>query len=213
MAAGSHDLASSPYIFFFRYNPKAGLEVLKAADTVTLVGEELPTTAKGGRQRSSSLNSDLFLAEQADVWQRLSMGARVMGVMLHSVEAVVSWNGSQPMYAVRESFLNAQDREQWVNVGYIPHIPKVVGNGRNGHSREVVRDSRKDLVQRCYAVMMRQLMEAREKGIVVNLPQAGRVLLVPRILGLVVDQVEERCLMALMGNGCHFCCTHCVAHS
>lgn len=40
---------------------------------------------------------------------RLGDDSREMGVMIHSDEAVVSWNGSQQMYAVRADLVNARD--------------------------------------------------------------------------------------------------------
>lgn len=46
-------------------------------------------------------------------------------------------------------------------------------------------------------------MHANEHGVEVLLPTVGRVVLVPRVLGIVVDNVEERSLLALMGSQCN----------
>lgn len=208
----SLDVTGGPYIFYYRDVLDAGLAVLRESEDDVLVGEELPRAADGGRQRSYSLKSGLFLAEQADVRWRRGDGARVMGVMLHSDEAVVSWNGSQPMYTMRANAFNARDGGgRWVTVGYIPHIPKVVGNGRNSRSLLVVSEARNDFVQLCFAIMLRQLVRASEGGAHVDMGQHGQVFLVPRVIELVVDQVEELCLLALMGNQCIFKCYHCLA--
>lgn len=91
------------------------------------------------------------------------------------------------------------------------HIPKVVGNGKNARARLVVSDARRDMQQRCLAMLLRPFAAASEHGVRVDLPRMDNVLLVPRVVGLVVDQPEERSLLGLMGCMAAFNCTHCMA--
>lgn len=204
-------VGGTSYPLYFRDILQAGLDTLQEADTLVLEGCALAPTPDGARRRSNTFDSDAFLAEQADVRRIHGSAAYVMGTHLHSDEAVVAWNGNQLLYAVRAKFINAQDDGgKWVTVGYIPHIAKVVGNGKNARTRLAVSDGRHDLLQRCYAVMLRSFAHASEHGVHLDLTTAGRVFLVPRVLALIVDQVEERSLLSLMGHQCHFNCSHCM---
>lgn len=194
---------------YFRDVLDAGLDALQSADDTVVEGRAPHPTADGERRRSESLDSDLFLDEQADARQTHGEHAYVMGVHLRSDETIISWSGSQPMYPVRAHFLNARG-SRWVNVAQLPHIPKVVGNGRNARARLQISDARNDLLQRCYALILARFIRASEYGVQVTLPTIGPVFLVPRVLGLLVDQVEERSLVALIGSQCTFNCTHCM---
>jgi len=53
-------------------------------------------------------------------------------------------------------------------------------------------------------------VRASETGISAQVAGHGTVRLVPRVLGLVVDQVEERNVLALMGNRCNYFCSQCM---
>lgn len=199
------------YPVYFRDILEAGLDRLRTSEDVVLEGVELPPSADGERCRSHTLNSDLFLDEQADVRRTHGDHAYILGVQLHSDEAVVSWNDNQLMYPVRALFSNVRDNGgTWETVAHLPHIPKVVGNGRNARARLAVSDGRNDLLQRSIALALRGMVVASEHGVEVSLPTVGNVFLVPRLLALVVDQVEERSLLALMGSQCTFNCTHCL---
>eukprot|EP00170_Pyropia_yezoensis_P004359 contig_17838_g4372 len=199
-------------MLFYRSALKTGVQALQTADSVVLEGAPMQPAADGQRRRSGLLNSDMFLKEQAEVRRLHGPNAYVLGFYLHSDEAVVSSNGSQLMYPVRIWVVNVLDGGgRWITVGHLPRIPKVVGNGKNSRSRRAVSDGRHNLVQRCYALILRELVDASEHGISVDVPSHGSVLLVPRILGLVTDQLEERGLLGLMGCASTFNCSHCLA--
>lgn len=70
-------------------------------------------------------------------------------------------------------------------------------------SRRAVSDGRDDLLQRFLALALRGVVHASEHGVEVLLPTVGRVVLVPRVLGIVVDNVKKRSLLALMGSQCN----------
>lgn len=89
------------YIFYFRDMLETVLDCLRTAVKVDLVGAELERNADGERMRSHTMNSDLYLTEQADVRRIHGSEARVAGVMLHLDEAVVAWNGATYVYPVR----------------------------------------------------------------------------------------------------------------
>lgn len=204
-------VGSGTHTFFFRDVLKCATDALCSADDVELVGQRMEPDANGNARRSYTMNSDLFLQEQADVVRIHGAEARVLGTVLHADEAVISWNGGNYVYPLRAQFVNVRDGGGvWTTVGYIPHIPKVVGDGKSTRARRVVSDSRNDLVQRCLAMALRSFMHASENGVTVELPGVGRVTFVPRIVGLVVDQVEERGLLGLMGHASTFNCSHCL---
>lgn len=89
---------------------------------------------------------------------------------------------------------------RWVTVGYIPHIRTSVA--RNSKAKLLFRDQRNDLLQRCLAVLLRRFVRAGEEGVLVDVPNMGRTLLVPRVGALVLDQPAERAFYALMGHAC-----------
>jgi len=69
---------------------------------------------------------------------------------------------------------------------------------------------RNDFLQRCIAVSLRALTRASEDGVTAPVAGLSSVLLVPRVVGLVVDQEEERSLLVLMGHQCRFFCSPCM---
>lgn len=91
-----------------------------------------------------------------------------------------------------------------MTIGYIPHIPTVVGNGRNSRPRLVVSDARNELVQKSFALMLRQLVRASERGARVDMGRHGHVLLEPRVMVLAAYEVEEPCVLSLMRKQCMF---------
>jgi len=110
------------------------------------------------------------------------------------------------MFPVRANYVKILDSGGgWTTVGYIMHIPKAVE--RTAGARLATSDARNDLFQCCIAVSTRSLARSRETGMPAAVGGHGDVRIVPRVVGLVVDQVEERCFYALMGNRCRFFCT------
>ena len=69
---------------------------------------------------------------------------------------------------------------------------------------------RKDLLPGCLAVSLRELTRASESGVIAPVSGRGDTLLMPRIFGIVVDQLEERAIYSLMGNRCRFFCSPCM---
>jgi len=135
--------------------------------------------------------------------------ARVMGVQRHADEALVSWSGACYMFPVRANFVNVLNNGGgWTTVGYIQHISKAIE--KTAAARLAVSDARSDLFHRYIAVSTRTLARASETGVSAPAGGHGVVQLVPRVVGLVVDQVEERRFYGLMGNQCRFVCSPCM---
>lgn len=205
------DIAGVTYKFYFRDLLRTTLDSLRGTDKIVLVGAALDPGEDGVARRSHTFNSDIFFREQADVTRLHGDAARVLGVQLHADEAVVSWNGANYVYPVRALVINNRDGGgSWETVGLIPHMDKVVGDGKNGRARLAVSDGRNDLLQRCLAVLLRDFIEASENGVTVALRTQGKVFFVPQVVGLVVDQVGERAMLGLMGSMSQFNCSHCL---
>jgi len=177
------------YVHYFGDVLQAGLDALRAAKEVSFGDSaamlELELNADDtSRTRHGTLDSDLYLSEAQHVRRLHGVEARVMGVQLHADEAVVSWSGANYMFPVRATFFNVLDnRGTWVTVGYLQHIAKAVG--KTAAARLAVSDARNELTR-------------------------GSMRPVPRIVGLVVDQVEERNFLARMENRCRFFCSLCM---
>lgn len=125
--------------------------------------------------------------------------------------AVIAWNGAGYVYPIRVFVVNLRGgSSSWETIGFIPHIPKAAGNGKNARWRQAVSDSRNDLLQRCLALVLRRFIHANEHGLREMLPRHGSVLLVPRVVGLVVDQVQERETLGLIGHQITVNCSHCL---
>lgn len=121
-----------PYPVYFRDVFDAVLDQLRMSDDIVLEGTELPHTASGERCRWHMMDSDLLLEEQADVFRTNGEHVYVVGIQIHYDEAVVAWNGGQLMYPVNALASSARDNGgTWEVLSHLPHIPKVVGNGRN----------------------------------------------------------------------------------
>jgi len=78
---------------------------------------------------------------------------------------------------------------------------------RTAIAAPAVSDMRSDLPQSCLAVPLHAFTRAREEDVTSHVPGHGSVLLVPQV---VVDQFEERCMVALMSNRYRFICSSCV---
>lgn len=202
------------YSYYFRDILVAGLSALEKAtqvsfgDSAELLAIDLDADDTT-RVRHGTLDSDLYQAESQDVRRRHGPTARVMSIQLHADEAIVSWSGANYMFLIRANFVNVLDNGgTWETVGYVDHIAKAVG--RTTSARLAVSDARNELFQRCLAVSLRSLVRASETGLTATVGTLGSVRLVPRVTGLVVDQVEERGVYALMGNRCRFFCSSCM---
>jgi len=149
------------------------------------------------------MESDIFLTEERSVRRRHGSLAFVLGVQLFVDEAVVSWSGAHYMYPTRARVVNIRDRTvQWVTVGYIPNVGKPVARTAAGRRR--ASDTRNAVLQRCVAILLRRFVDASKTGVTVEFPSQQELLSVPRIVGLVADQLGERSVVCLMGNGCEF---------
>lgn len=202
--------------YYFRDILKAGLDAMAAASSVSF-GDPSSLAAvdleagddDASRVRHGTIDSDLYLGEMRDVRRIHGADAKVMGAQLHADEALVSWSGACYMFPVRANYVNVLDHGgAWTTVGYIEHIPKAVE--KTAAARLATSDARNDLFHRCIAISMRSFARASETGVSAPLGGHGIVRLVPRVLGLVVDQLEERNFYALMGNRCRFFCSPCM---
>jgi len=220
------DVGGRTFQFYYRDILLAGIDALGEAQSVffgpndaaaradenNVVARHAAVDLDGddhGRVRRGSLDSDLYLASEREVKRLHGAEARVMGVHLHADEALVSWSGANYMFPIRAKYINVGDGGgHWVTVGYVEHVPKPVE--KTVAARVAASDTRNDLFQRCLAVSLRRLVRASETGISAQVAGHGTVRLVPRVLGLVVDQVEERNVLALMGNRCNYFCSQCM---
>lgn len=196
------------YFFYHRDLLDVAVNAVRSAKRLDVLGGALPPSRDGSAQRSSTLNSDLFVREAAAITAMHGQRARPLFASLHAHAAVVSWSGAAYVYPIRAEFPSVLDGgNQWVTVGYIPHIPKAVS--RNAKAVLAVSDDRNDLLQRCLAVVLRRFSRASETGTPVHIPNLGTALLVARIGSVVVDYVEERSNYALMGSRSTYVCTLC----
>jgi len=203
------DVEGVTYLFYSRDLLRTVLELLENAQNVQFWGEELGVGPDGSRMRAEMMDSDLFLAEEATVRRRHGRLSFVLGVQVFVDEAVVSWSGAHYIYPIRIRVVNIRDRTvQWVTVGFIPHVGKPVA--RTAAARRRASDSRNAVLQRCLAVILRHFVDASQAGVAVEFPGQQTLTAVPRIVGLVADQLGERSMVCLMGNACEFFCSHCV---
>jgi len=214
------------FVYYHRDVLQVGLDALSTANTVSFGANDDAAVAgdygvaarlgrvdldgdDSGRVRHGSLDSDLYLMEDRRVRQIHGPDARVLGIHLHADEALVSWSGACYMYPVRAACINVLDGGcRWVTVGYVEHVGKPTE--KTPAARVATSDMRNDLFQRCIAMSLRRLIRASETSILAPVAGHGLVRLVPRVLGLVVDQPEERNFYGLMGNQCNFFCSPCL---
>ena len=203
------DVEGNAYVFYSRDLLVTVLELLKDSQNVQLWGEKLGVGPDGSRMRAEIMDSDLFLSEEATVRHRHGPISFVLGVQLFVDEAVVSWSGAHYIYPIRARVVNVRDRAvQWVTVGFIPHVGKPVA--RTAAARRRASDSRNAVLQRCIAILLRRFVGASQRGVDVEFPGQQTLTAVPRIVGLVADQLGERSVVCLMGNACEFFCSHCM---
>ena len=228
-------IGNAVYMYHYRDVMTAGLDALADADAVdfgdgvdsngaTAANSAAAAAASGhqedalpeiddddeSRARRGTLDGDMYQQERRNVRAVHGRSALVMGVQLHADEALVSWSGAHNIFPVRARFVNVVSRGGgWTTVGYIQHVPRAVG--QSTARRLGVSDVRNDLLQRCLAVSLRTLTRASESGVTAPVRGRGASFLVPRIVGIVVDQPEERAIFAVMGNQCRFFCSPCMA--
>jgi len=214
------EISGRTFNYYYRDVLQAVLDSLASADTVSFGGLHSPAAEAAAvdpagwivpddHVRRRTLDADLYVDESRAVRRIHGQSARVAGVQLHADEALVSWSGAHYMFPLRMNVVNVLDNGgQWQTVGYLEHISKAVS--RTAAAKLAVSDMRNDLLQRCIAVSLRALTRASEDGVSAPVAGLGSVLLVPRVVGLVVDQVEERSLLALMGNRCRYFCSPCM---
>ena len=203
------DVEGVTYHFYSRDLLVAVLDMLVNATHVQLWGEELGVALDGTRLRADMMDSNIFLTEEVIVRRRHGSLSFVLGVQLFVDEAVVSWSGAHYMYPIRARVVNIRDRAvQWVTVGHIPHVGK--STTRSASARRRASDTRNALLQRCIAILLRKFVPASQTGVPVEFPGRQKLTAVPRIVGLVADQLGERAVMCLMGNACEYFCSHCM---
>jgi len=203
------DVEGITYLFYSRDLLHTVLELLNNAGNVQFWGEELGVEPDGSRMRAEIMDSDLFLAEQATVFRWHGRLSFALGVQLLVDEAVVSWSGAHYIYPIRIRVVNIRDRTvQLVTVGFIPHVEKPIA--RTAAARRRASTSRNAVLQRCLAVILRHFVDASQTGVAVDFLGQQTLTAVPRVIGLVADQLGERVMVCLMGNSCELCCSHCV---
>lgn len=112
---------------------------------------------------------------------------------------------------MRANIINDRDGGgSCVIVALISHISKAAGDGKTARARQSISDGRNNLLLRCLVVLLRDFIEASEMGVTVALRTQGVVFLVPRLVGLVVDQAGERATLGLMGSTFLYNCSHCM---
>eukprot|EP00170_Pyropia_yezoensis_P000974 contig_4526_g977 len=202
------EVGGRTYIFYYRDLLDAAVKAVRSATNLDLDGGPLEPAEDGSPRRSSTLDSDIFLAEVRTVVRLHGQRARPLFVSLHADAAVLSWAGTAYVYPLRAQIPSVRDDcSRWMTVGYIPHIDKAVA--RTDKAKLAISDSRNDLLQRCLAIVLRRFARASETGFPVDIPGIGTVLLVARVGGIVVDYLEERSMFALMGSGSKMICTQC----
>ena len=210
------EIGAKSFIYYYRDVLHVALDALAAAETVSFghvpsPAEELAAVHPFGdddgddHERRGTLDADLCVDECRNARRAHGSDARVLAVLLHADEALVSWRGAHYMFPVRVNISNVLDNgELWRTVGYLEHVSKSVG--RSASAKLAVNDTRNDLLQRLLAVSMRAFARESEEGVTAVVAGHGSVMLVPLVVGLVVDQVEERSVLALMGNRFRYFC-------
>jgi len=214
------EIGDRSFMYYYRDVMQVALDALAGAETVSF--GDVPSTPAGvlaardagdnfrdEHERRGILDADLYVDESHEVQRMHGDDAPVLGVQLHADEALVSWSGSHYMFLVRANVVNVLDNgRQWQTVGYLQHISKAVE--QSARAKLDVSDTRNELLQRCLSVSLRAFTRASEEGVTAHVAGHGSVQLVPRMVVLVVDQVEERSILALMGNRCRFFCSPCM---
>ena len=203
------EVEGQTYLFYSRDLLVVVMDLLQHARHVQFWGEQLGLGSDHSQLRADIMDSDLLLTEQLIVRRRHGSLAFVLAVQLFIDEAVVSWSGAHYMYPIRARVPNVRDRSvQWVTVGYVPHVGKPVA--RTSAARRRASDSRNGVLQRCLALLLRRFVGASQTGVQVHLPGSPVLTAVPRLFGIVADQLGERSVLCLMGNACQYFCSHCM---
>lgn len=186
------------YNFYHRDLLDVGIEDLCGTNQLELDGGPLRPSADGHTRRSHTLNTDLFVQEYKTVQLTHGKDARVLLATRHADEAVVSWIGAHYMFPIRAEFPSVDSGGHRMKIGYVPHIAEALE--QTARALQVVSDTRTDLFQRCLAVVFRRFIRASEVRYPVIIPGLGLRQLVLRVGGLVVDLMEEKIFLALMGH-------------
>jgi len=164
---------------------------------------ERPSVTQRHWPRHGTLDSYLYCNEAKDVKRIHGEDVRVMAIQLHADEALVSLSSAHHIFPVSARCVNVlDDGGAWVTIGYVEHVP--MADKTSAEARLEVSDIRNDLLQRCLAIALQKLIVASATGVNAEVAGYGTMRLVPRVFRLVVDQVEERNLLCLMGNQCSF---------
>ena len=159
--------------------------------------------------RRGTLDSELYCNDARDVKRIYGEDTLVMAVQLHADEALASCSSAHHIFPVRVQYVNVLDGGgARVTIGYIEHVAKV--DKRSAEGPLEASDVRNDLLQRCLAMVLHKLMAASATGVTAEVAGYGMTRLVPRVVGLVLDQVEERNLLCLMGSQCNYSCCRCM---
>jgi len=191
------------HLFFSRDLLLVVLKLLCDAGRAQLWVEQLGAGPDGTLLRSVMINSDDSLEEEAHgsgPHGSLSLDLEELQFM---DESVVSSSGEHYMYPILARVLNVRDRAvQWVTVGYVSHVGKLVA--RTAAARRRASHSRNRVLQRYLAVFIRRCGYAIQAGVPVEFPGQSTLSAVPRLSGHVTDQLAERSVFCLMGNECEF---------
>jgi len=113
------------------------------------------------------------------------------------------------VYPIRVRFPNVvTGKTGWITVGYIPAMK--YRKSATDAEKAKVRLLRDELLQRCLAVVLDELITAREVGVKMTLPDHGAVWAVPRVVLYACDQPEERHLLGMKLSGSYFPCSMCM---
>jgi len=193
------DVEGATSLFFWRVLLQSALDLQKSARNIQLWAEKLGMGPDGPRMRSEILESDFFISKEATVHRRHGPLCFVLGVKLFVDEAVVSWSGAHHVHPVRVRVVNVRDRNvQWVTVGFISHVGNPVA--RTAAALRRASDSRNAVLQRLLDILLRSFVVASQTGVSVQFPGKQTLTAVPRVIGLVADQVGERSVLCLMGS-------------
>lgn len=97
------------YFFYHRDLLDVAVNAVRSANRLDLLGGALPPARDGSAQRSSTLNSDLFIREAAAITALHGQSARPLFASLHAYAAAVSWSGAAYVYPIRAEFPSVLD--------------------------------------------------------------------------------------------------------
>jgi len=115
------------------------------------------------------------------------------------------------VYPIRARFPNVlTGKSEWITIGYIPAMK--YRKSATTAEKKAVRLLRDELLQRCLAVVLDELVTASADGVKMDLPDHGVVWAVPRVVLYASDQPEERHVLGLKLSGCYFPCSICMEY-